>query len=262
TGRVRAIRGACGGGRGRAARPGRSVPVRDVAAVAGTAPPHPGTRGGGGGRGGRAARRPPRGGGGAAGGAAARALAGPRRGGREEAERREFFEALLSGRGGVADLLDRGERLGLRLVGPHQVLLAGSDGQGEAGSPAGTHIDAVVAEAAAPSSSLVLSRHGRLVVIVGSADGGEAGKGGGGPAPAPARPAGGGTPGGRGAGGGGGAPGGAGGGGRLRRVSPARHRGGSRSGGPIRGRAAWCAPTTRRRKRSMWPSAWAWPIPW
>jgi sugar diacid utilization regulator len=94
---------------------------------------------------------------------------------REEAERREFFEDLLSGRGGVADLLDRGERLGLRLAGPHQVMLAGSGGQGDAGSPPGTHIDAVVAEAAAPSSSLVLSRHGRLVVIVGSADGEEAG---------------------------------------------------------------------------------------
>jgi sugar diacid utilization regulator len=94
---------------------------------------------------------------------------------REEAERREFFEDLLSGRGGVADLLDRGERLGLRLVGPHQVMLAGSGGQGDAGSPAGIHIDAVVAEAAAPASSLVLSRHGRLVVIVGSADGEEAG---------------------------------------------------------------------------------------
>lgn len=94
---------------------------------------------------------------------------------REEAERREFFEDLLSGRGGVADLLDRGERLGLRLAGPHQVMLAGSDGPGDTGSPAGTHIDAVVAEAAAPSSSLVLSRHGRLVVIVGSADGEEAG---------------------------------------------------------------------------------------
>jgi PucR C-terminal helix-turn-helix domain/GGDEF-like domain len=94
---------------------------------------------------------------------------------REEAERREFFEDLLSGRGGVADLLDRGERLGLRLVGPHQVMLAGSGGQGDAGSPAGIHIDAVVAEAAAPASSLVLSRHGRLVVIVGLADGEEAG---------------------------------------------------------------------------------------
>jgi len=93
---------------------------------------------------------------------------------REEAERREFFEDLLSGRGGVADLLDRGERLGLRLAGPHQVMLAGSDGRRGTWSPAGTHIDAVVAEAAAPYSSLVLSRRGRLVVIVGSAGGEEA----------------------------------------------------------------------------------------
>jgi sugar diacid utilization regulator len=94
---------------------------------------------------------------------------------REEAERREFFEDLLSGRGGVADLLDRGERLGLRLTGPHQVMLAGSDGHGDAGVLAGTHIDAVIAAAATPSSSLVLSRRGRLVVIVGLADDGEAG---------------------------------------------------------------------------------------
>jgi sugar diacid utilization regulator len=122
---------------------------------------------------------------------------------REEAERREFFEDLLSGRGGVAGLLDRGERLGLRLVGPHQVMLAASDGQGEAGSPAGTHIDAVVAEAAAPSSSLVLSRHGRLVVIVGSADGEEAGKVARALARALARQAGRDTGGGRGAGAGG-----------------------------------------------------------
>jgi sugar diacid utilization regulator len=93
---------------------------------------------------------------------------------REEAERREFFEDLLSGRGGVADLLDRGERLGLRLAGPHQVMLAGSDGHGDTWNPAGTHIDALVAEAAAPYSSLVLSRRGRLVVIVGSAGGEEA----------------------------------------------------------------------------------------
>jgi len=93
---------------------------------------------------------------------------------REEAERREFFEDLLSGRGGVADLLDRGERLGLRLAGPHQVMLAGSHGRRGTWSPAGTHIDAVVAEAAAPYSSLVLSRRGRLVVIVGSAGGEEA----------------------------------------------------------------------------------------
>jgi len=103
---------------------------------------------------------------------------------REEAERREFFEDLLSGRGGVADLLARGERLGLRLAGPHQVLLAGPAGHGGGGSLGGgapgggvlggTHIDTVVAEAAAPSSSLVVSRRGRLVVIVGSGNGDEA----------------------------------------------------------------------------------------
>jgi sugar diacid utilization regulator len=95
---------------------------------------------------------------------------------REEAERREFFEDLLSGRGGVADLLARGERLGLRLAGPHQVMVAGSaDGGGGGGlNLAGVHVDSVVAEAAAPSSSLVVSRRGRLVVIVGTAGDDEA----------------------------------------------------------------------------------------
>jgi sugar diacid utilization regulator len=89
---------------------------------------------------------------------------------REEAERREFFEDLLSGRGGVADLLARGERLGLRLAGPHQVMVVGSAAAGGSGlNLAGIHVDSVVAEAAAPSSSLVVSRRGRLVVIVGTA---------------------------------------------------------------------------------------------
>ena len=45
---------------------------------------------------------------------------------REEAERLEFFDDLLSGRGRLPDLLARGERLGLRLAGPHQVVLAGA----------------------------------------------------------------------------------------------------------------------------------------
>jgi sugar diacid utilization regulator len=88
---------------------------------------------------------------------------------REEAERQEFFEDLLSGRGGVAGLLARGERLGLRLAGPHQVMVVGPAGDGGGLSPAGIHVDSVVAEAAAPSSSLVVSRRGRLVVIVGTA---------------------------------------------------------------------------------------------
>ena len=88
---------------------------------------------------------------------------------REEAERREFFEDLLSGRGGVADLLARGERLGLRLAGPHQVMVVGSADSGGNVSLPGIHVDAVVAEAASPSSSLVVNRRGRLVVIVGMA---------------------------------------------------------------------------------------------
>src|SRR5204862_5389653 len=92
---------------------------------------------------------------------------------REEAERQEFFEDLLSGRGGVADLLARGERLGLRLAGPHQVMVVGATGDGGV-SLTGIHIDSAVAEAAAPSSSLVVSRRGRLVVIVGTAGDGEA----------------------------------------------------------------------------------------
>jgi sugar diacid utilization regulator len=96
---------------------------------------------------------------------------------REEAERREFFDDLLSGRGGVGDLIVRGERLGLRLAGPHQVVLAGLGGPGQAAgpvSPQSMEIDAVVADAAAPSPSLVASRGGRLVAIIGTAIGGEA----------------------------------------------------------------------------------------
>ncbi len=94
---------------------------------------------------------------------------------REEAERQEFFEDLLSGRGGVADLLARGERLGLRLAGPHQVMVVGSTDGGGSLNLAGIHVDSVVADAAAPSSSLVVSRRGRLVVIVGTAGDDEAG---------------------------------------------------------------------------------------
>jgi hypothetical protein len=95
---------------------------------------------------------------------------------RDEAERREFFDDLLSGRGSAGDVMVRGERLGLRLAGPHYVLLAGPAAPGDAVTPAGIEIDAAVADAAAPSPSLVVSRHGRLVVIVGAVDGGEAGR--------------------------------------------------------------------------------------
>jgi sugar diacid utilization regulator len=93
---------------------------------------------------------------------------------REEAERREFFDDLLSGRGGVGDLIVRGERLGLRLAGPHQVVLAGPGSVGGTLPPQSLEIDAAVADAAAPSPSLVASRGGRLVAIVGAAAGTEA----------------------------------------------------------------------------------------
>jgi hypothetical protein len=95
---------------------------------------------------------------------------------RGEAERREFFDDLLSGRGSVGDLMARGERLGLRLAGPHHVLLAGPGVPGSAAAPAGMEVDAAVADAAAPAPSLVVSRRGRLVVIVGAVGGAEAGK--------------------------------------------------------------------------------------
>jgi hypothetical protein len=93
---------------------------------------------------------------------------------RDEAERREFFDELLSGRSSVGDVMDRGERLGLRLAGPHYVLLAGTGAPGDVVTPAGMEIDAAVADAAAPSPSLVISRHGRLVVIVGATERGRA----------------------------------------------------------------------------------------
>jgi hypothetical protein len=93
---------------------------------------------------------------------------------REEAERREFFDDLLSGRGGVGDLIVRGEQLGLRLAGPHQVVVAGSAAPGAALNPAGVEVDAVVADAAAPSPTLVATRGGRIVAITGAADGIEA----------------------------------------------------------------------------------------
>jgi sugar diacid utilization regulator len=92
---------------------------------------------------------------------------------REEAERLEFFDDLLSGRGGLPDLLARGERLGLRLAGLHQVVLAGGTAAAEPAVPLGTDADRLVATAAAPSGSLTVIRGGRLVAVTGAADGGE-----------------------------------------------------------------------------------------
>jgi sugar diacid utilization regulator len=92
---------------------------------------------------------------------------------REEAERLEFVDDLLSGRD-AADLLVRGERLGLRLAGPHLVVLAEYATGVRATRPLGKEIDRLVAEAAAPSPSLTITRGGRLVAVTGVTDGGEA----------------------------------------------------------------------------------------
>ena len=94
---------------------------------------------------------------------------------REEAERLEFVDDLLSGRA-AADLLTRGERLGLRLAGPHQVVVAGYAPGVTATRPLGKDIDRLVADAAAPSPSLTVTRGGRLVAVTGVSDGGEAGR--------------------------------------------------------------------------------------
>jgi len=93
---------------------------------------------------------------------------------REEAERREFFDDLLSGRGRAGDLIVRGDQLGLRLAGPHQVVVAGPAEAGAALNPAGMEVDAVVADAAAPSPALVATRGGQVVAITGAAGGNEA----------------------------------------------------------------------------------------
>jgi sugar diacid utilization regulator len=95
---------------------------------------------------------------------------------RDEAERLEFVDDLLSGRGAVSDLLVRGERLGLRLAGPHQVLVAGYPEGVSAARPLGQEIDRLVAEAAAPAAALTVTRGGRLVVVTGVTHGDEATK--------------------------------------------------------------------------------------
>jgi hypothetical protein len=93
---------------------------------------------------------------------------------REEAERLEFFDDLLSGRGGLPDLVARGERLGLRLAGPHQVVLGGYPPGGDPATPLGLEVDRLVGDAAAPSPALTVTRGGRIVVVTGVTDGGEA----------------------------------------------------------------------------------------
>ena len=70
----------------------------------------------------------------------------------------------------------RGDQLGLRLAGPHQVVVAGPAAAGAALNPASVEVNAVVADAAAPSPALVATRGGRVVAITGAAGGNEAGR--------------------------------------------------------------------------------------
>ncbi len=93
---------------------------------------------------------------------------------RHEAERLEFFDDLLSGSGGLADLVARGERLGLTLAGRHQVILVAEPGEGEPVRSAGQEVDRIVARAAAPAPSLTVTRGQRLVAVTGVVGGGEA----------------------------------------------------------------------------------------
>jgi len=93
---------------------------------------------------------------------------------RDEAERREFFDDLLSGRGQVGDLIVRGDQLGLRLAGPHQVVVAGPVPADGTRYPAGLDVEAAVADAAAPAPSLAGTRGGQLVAIIGATAGDEA----------------------------------------------------------------------------------------
>ena len=155
---------------------------------------------------------------------------------REEAERLEFVDDLLSGRD-AADLLVRGERLGLRLAGPHLVVLAEYAAGVRATRPLGQEIDRLVAEAAAPSPSLTISRGGRLVAVIGVSDGAEASRVAVALARVLAR-------------------------GRPDVLPDDRGRGGSRSGAPIRGQAACAGPTTRPVTRWTWRRASACRTPW
>ena len=54
----------------------------------------------------------------------------------------------------------RGERLGLRLAGPHQVVLVGYPAGADPARPQGLEIDRLVGAAAAPSPSLTVTRGG------------------------------------------------------------------------------------------------------
>jgi sugar diacid utilization regulator len=93
---------------------------------------------------------------------------------RQEAERIEFLDDLLGGRGSLPDLVARGARLGLRLAGRHQVVLAHGPAGSRYAGPQGLAVERLIAGAADPAPSLTMIRSGRLVAVIGVTDGGEA----------------------------------------------------------------------------------------
>jgi hypothetical protein len=93
---------------------------------------------------------------------------------RQEAERIEFLDDLLGGRGSLPDLVARGVGFGLRLAGPHQVVLVGGSAGVRYGGPQGLAVERLVANAVAPAPSLAMARGGRLVAVIGATAGDEA----------------------------------------------------------------------------------------
>jgi hypothetical protein len=93
---------------------------------------------------------------------------------RQEAERIEFLDDLLGGRGSLPELVARGAAFGLRLAGPHQVVLVAGSAGARYGGPQGLAVERLVANAVAPAPSLAMARGGRLVAVIGVTSGDEA----------------------------------------------------------------------------------------
>jgi sugar diacid utilization regulator len=93
---------------------------------------------------------------------------------RQEAERIEFLDDLLGGRGSMQELITRGAGLGLRMAGRHQVVLASGQGGSRYSGPRGLTVERLVASAVAPAPALTMTRTGRLVAVIGVVSGDEA----------------------------------------------------------------------------------------
>lgn len=93
---------------------------------------------------------------------------------RQEAERIEFLDDLLGGRGSIPELVARGAGFGLRLAGRHQVMLAVGPAGARYDGPQGLAVERLIASAVTPAPSLVMTRSGRLVAVIGVLAGGEA----------------------------------------------------------------------------------------